>query len=203
MDQEDGQSILPDGYIWSFWQAAGQEIGLYSLNMILLKAGLEKMVVAEKSLPRRIPVSVFELGLFQRSLRQYYGRGARGLLTRIGRETWRKMSRDLPYSRRLMVRFFRFMPPWLGTRLALNNLVFLLRYPGSWVVVNAPGSDLYYMDFSGLGCLEQEAGEPVCWTTVGLIHGVLESITRQEYEVEELACRAAGSETCKFRIRPI
>lgn len=203
MSQENGQSALQDGFIWSYWQAAAQEIGLYSLNMILLKAGLGKLVVAEKSLPKREAVSVDEFGFFQGALRNYYGRGARGILTRIGRGTWHFVSRELPLRRKVLVEFLRFLPAPLGARLALNNLAFLLSYPGSWVSVKAPGKDLYYMDFSGLGCFEQKAGEPVCWTTVGLIHGVLESIARQEYEVEEIACRSAGSEACKFRIRPI
>ena len=201
MSQETGQSLLPDGFIWSYWQATAQEIGLYSLNMIMLRAGLGRIVVAEKSLPKREPVSVAEFGHFQQALREYYGRGARGLLTRIGRGAWREMSQNLHIYRRIVVNFLRFLPASIGVRLVLNNLAAFLRYSGSWMSVQGSGKDLSFVDFSGLASFGQTAGEPVCWTMVGLIHGALESIAGKEYEIDEVSCRAAGSEACKFYIK--
>lgn len=201
MSLDNRRTFLPNEFTWSFWQAVSQEIGAYSLNMILLKAGLNKFVERETSLPRREPLSAQEFGLFQRTLGEYYGRGARGLLTRAGAGAWRVMQKRLSLRRKLLVGILRLLPPALSARLVLRNLAFLLNYPGDWKAVKLADREYSYAAFFGLGCAEQSADEPVCWTIVGLIRGALESVTRRTYEVEEVACRAMGAETCLFRIR--
>jgi hypothetical protein len=200
MTQEEMQIFLPDLFIRSFWQAAAQEMSVYSLNMILLRAGLDKFVEGEKDLPKTAQVSVSEFGLFQHALREYYGRGARGLLTRAGRGTWEIMAHNLPWQRALHSHLLHYLPFSYKTRLALNQLRTLLSYPGSWTQVSREGRDLYYLDCSGLGISELKVGEPVCWTMLGLIQGALESVTYRSFEVDEVSCREAGSEACKFRV---
>ena len=203
MRQDNRDAPLPKEFTWSFWQAVAQEIGAYSLNMILLKAGLEKFVERETSLPRREPLSAEEFGLFQRALGEYYGRGARGLLTRAGAGAWRLTQKKLPLGRKLLIGVLHLLPPALSARLVLRNLAVLLHYPGDWAAVKPAGREYSYKAFFGLGCAEQAANEPVCWTMVGLLREALESVTRRTYEVEEVACRAAGAETCMFRIRQL
>jgi predicted hydrocarbon binding protein len=200
MTQEEMQIFLPDLFIGSFWQAAAQEMSVYSLNMILVKAGLEKLIEGEKDLPKTVQVSVFEFGLFQHALREYYGRGARGLLIRAGRGTWEILAKNLPWQKAIQSHLIPYLPLSYKSRLGLNQLRTLLCYPESLTQVTKQGQDLYYTDCSGLGISELTAGEPVCWTMLGLIQGALESVTKRAFEVEEVSCRGSGSEACKFRI---
>jgi len=200
MTQETSPTFLPDFFIWSFWQAAAQEMSAYSLNMILLRAGLAQLVEGENELPKPLQVSVSEFGFFQHALREYYGRGARGLLTRAGCGTWEFMAQDLPWRQAVLKGLIPYLPFSYKTRLALNQLRALLSYPGSWTQVNRVGGDFYYLDYSGLGISEQNGKEPACWIMLGLIEGALERVTNRVFEVEEVSCRGAGSEACKFRI---
>jgi hypothetical protein len=200
MTQEDAQIYLPNLFIQSFWQAAAQEMSVYSLNMILLRAGLEKFIEGEKDLPKTAQVSLFEFGLFQHALREYYGRGARGLLIRAGRGTWEIMAKNLSWQRTFQSHLIPYLPFSYKTRLVLNQLRALLSYPGSWTQVYREGRDFYYTDCSGLGLCEPMVGEPVCWTMLGLIQGGLESVTNRAFEVDEVSCRGSGSEACKFRV---
>jgi len=194
------QIFLPDLFIGSFWQAAAQEMSVYSLNMILLRAGLEKFVEGEKDLPKPTQVSVFEFGLFQHALREYYGRGARGLLIRAGRGTWEIMAKSQSWQRAIQSHLIPYLPFSYKTGLGLNQLCRLLSHPGSRPQVTKEGQDLYYLDCTGLGISEPAVGEPVCWTMLGLIQGALESVTKRAFEVEEVACRGTGAEACKFRV---
>ncbi len=200
MTQEALQIYLPDLFIQSFWQATAQEMSVYGLNMILQRAGLEKLIEGEKDLPKTAQVSVFEFGIFQHALREYYGRGARGLLIRAGRGTWEIMSKNLSWQWAIPSHLIPYLPLTYKTRLALNQLRGLLSYPGSWTQVSCEGREYYYIDCSGLGISEPVAGEPVCWAMLGLIQGALESVTNRAFEVEEVSCRGAGSEACKFRV---
>jgi hypothetical protein len=200
MTQEDMQIFLPDLFMRGFWQAAAQEMSVYSLNMILLRAGLEKLIEGEEDLPKPAQVSVLEFGLFQHALREYYGRGARGLLIRAGRGTWESMAKNLSWQRAIQLRLIPYLPCSYKTRLALKQLCGLLSNPGSWMQVSREGKDYYYTDCSGLGISEPMVEEPACWTMLGLIQGALESVTKRAFEVEEVSCRGAGGEACKFRI---
>jgi predicted hydrocarbon binding protein len=200
MTQEPPQDFLSDFFIHSFWQAAAQEMSVYSLNMILLMAGFDQFVEGENELPKPLQVSVSEFGLFQHALREYYGRGARGLLTRAGCGTWGIMAQNLPWQQALLKDLIPFLPFSFKTWLALNQLRALLSFPGSWTHVNRVGGDLYYLDYSSLGISEQNGREQTCWIMIGLIQGTLERVTNRVFEVEEVSCRRAGSEACKFRI---
>jgi hypothetical protein len=201
MTFEESETFLPDLFIRSFWQAASQEMGVYSLNMILMNAGLAKFVESEGVLPKSGQVSETEFGLFQHALRAYFGRGARGILTRTGRGTWEIMVENLPRRQAFIMDFIHYLPFSNKTWLVLNQLRALLACQGSWTQVYREGNDLYYMDCIGLGIGEQNIGEPVCWTMLGLIEGALESVTHRAFDIEEVSCRGAGSEACKFRVR--
>jgi predicted hydrocarbon binding protein len=43
----------------------------------------------------------------------------------------------------------------------------------------------------------------ICWVTQGMLEEVLQWGSNQEYDVEEITCRATGGEVCKFQIRPL
>jgi predicted hydrocarbon binding protein len=192
---------LPEGFTWTFWQSAAQETGVYSLNMILLRAGLGKLVAAENSLPKRLPVSAGDFSLFNRAMREYYGSGARGLLIRTGRGAGHLMAQHLSLSCRLVVNWCRFLPKTWRVRRVLNSLADQIRYPDGGIVFSQAGGEIRVTDFGSLASLGQTAPEPICFTTVGLIHGVLDIVTGEELEVEEVSCTAVGGEACQFRVR--
>jgi hypothetical protein len=200
MTFQESETFLPNLFIKSFWQAASQEMGVYSLNMILLNAGLLKFVEEEGMIPKFGQVSDNEFSHFQRAMREYFGRGARGILTRTGRGTWKIMVHNLPRRQAILLGFVHYLPFSYRTWLVLNQLRLLLTCQGSWTQVTREGKDLYYLDCLGLGIGEQNVGEPACWTMLGLIEGAMESVTHRAFDVEEVACRGAGSEACKFRV---
>jgi hypothetical protein len=201
MEQEGIQDGLPDIFAHSFWQAAAQEMGLYSLNMILLRAGLDKFVLDEKSPPRQTRVCAADFHAFLQALHLYYGRGARGILIRTGRGTWLTMAGNLPLFQASELHLYQFLPLSISTRLVLKRLFALLCIPISTNQVRKQGKKLFYLDCLRLGGAQPAEAEPVCWTMLGLIQGALESATRQAYEVEEETCLATGTESCRFRIQ--
>lgn len=195
------QTLLPDGFSWSFWQSAAQEIGIYSLNMILLRAGLGHLVTAENSLPKRLPVSVREFALFNRAVRDYFGSGGRGLLIRTGKVAGYNLAKHLSLSCRLVVNWCRFLPKAWRVRRVLNSLADQLRFPGGGIIFTQSGGEILVTDIGSLACLDQTATEPICFTTLGLIRGVLESVIGEAFDVEEVSCTAVGAEACQFQVK--
>jgi predicted hydrocarbon binding protein len=74
-------------------------------------------------------------------------------------------------------------------------------YPGGGIVVSQAGSELLVTDFGSLAGLGETAPEPICFLTIGLIRGVLGTVTSEELDVEEVGCKALGTEACQFRVR--
>jgi predicted hydrocarbon binding protein len=194
-------TFLPDGFTWSFWQSAAQEIGIYSLNMILLRAGLERLVTAENNLPKRLPVSIGEFVLFNQAVRDYFGSGGRGLLIRTGKGAGYNMVKHLSLSCRLVVNWCRFLPKAWRIRRVLSSLADQLRFPGGGITFTQSGREVLVTDLGSLASLGQTAREPICFTTVGLIRGVLEAAIGEEFDVEEVSCTAVGAKDCQFRVK--
>lgn len=196
-----GLDLLPDGFSWCFWQSAAQEIGMYSLNMVLLRAGLGRLVTAESSLPKRLPVTAGEFALFNQAVRDYFGSGGRGMLIRTGRGAGHNMAQHLSLSCRLVVNWCRFLPKSWRVRRVLSSLADQLRFPGGGIIFTQSGGEILVTDLGSLASLDQTAREPICYTTVGLIRGVLEAVIAEQFDVEEVSCMAVGADACQFRVK--
>jgi predicted hydrocarbon binding protein len=61
--------------------------------------------------------------------------------------------------------------------------------------------DLLLADHSSASTCAQTSQAPICFVTLGIIQGALAWATRQEADVEEIACKAAGAPTCQFRLK--
>lgn len=192
---------LPEGFTSFFWQSAAQEIGTYSLNMILLRAGLERLVAVEDSIPKQVPISPQEFSRFNRAMREYYGNGSRGLLIRIGRGSGQLLAQHLSFSCRLLVNWCSFLPKTWRVRRAISSLAGQMIYPGGGIVVSQAGSELLVTDLGSLASLGETAPQPICFSTIGLIRGVLGTVTSEELDVEEVSCKASGTEACQFSVR--
>ncbi|HEX7589200.1 MAG TPA: 4-vinyl reductase, partial [Anaerolineae bacterium] len=62
--------------------------------------------------------------------------------------------------------------------------------------------EFFYWDDPRCGnCVDWRSEQPVCFTTVGFIHGLVAWILdSDELKVEEIECRAAGAPVCKYRV---
>jgi predicted hydrocarbon binding protein len=136
----------------------------------------------------------------QSALRTYYGRGARGILMRIGTKLWEPILNDAPLRAKAQAALVRRLPKSLKRKPALELLAGILGAGRGDITVHTLDLDLLLVDKASPTTLEQTDDTPVCFVTFGLIRECLYWATGEEHDIEERACRAMGAHQCEFKI---
>jgi predicted hydrocarbon binding protein len=137
----------------------------------------------------------------QAALRTYYGRGARGVLLRVGQRLWNLLLEDSALGGKTQAALIKRLP--LTTRRRKSILELLARLIGTQpgdITVHTLDLDLLLVDRASPAAEGQSNSRPICFVTQGLIRESLFWATGQEFDVEETSCKATGKDTCEFRI---
>ena len=139
--------------------------------------------------------------VLQAAMRAHFGRGARGVLLRVGQRMWHLLLEDAALGGKTQAALIKRMP--LSTRRRKSILELLARLIGAGpddITVHTLDLDLLVVDHASPAAEGQQASRPICFVTHGLIRESLYWATGQNYDVEETACKAAGHDTCEFKV---
>lgn len=136
----------------------------------------------------------------QSALRTYYGRGARGILMRIGTKLWEPMLNESSLAIKTRAALVRRLPKAMRRKSALDLLAALFGAGRGSITVHTLDLDLLLVDRTSPATLGQTDDTPICYVTLGLIRECLFWATGEEHDIEELACRATGAHQCEFKI---
>lgn len=184
-----------------FVEAAAAELGTDQLNAMLVLseqltewthlAALQKLNEVEAA---RMYASL------QSAMRTYYGRGARGVLLRVGQRLWPLLLEDAALTSKAQAAVIRRLPQNSRRKPALELLSrFLGAHPGD-LTVHSQDLDLLLADHASPTTQGVQHSSPICFVTQGLISESLLWATGQRHDVEETACRARGDHDCEFKI---
>jgi predicted hydrocarbon binding protein len=200
--------------------SAGAELVNKAFRVILLavedvvgKRGTEE-VLHKAGLPQYIgnyPPSDTEFGGHQlrfmsqinHALFDVYGRrGARAILRRSGRSRAVDAISENSLIATATKLAAKVMPRRTKVRLMLDTAA--KEYSaqlGTSIAIEENGEFFFWSDPNCGNCLEWQSDQPVCFTTVGFIHGLVAWILEDEdLGVEEIECRAKGDRACRYRI---
>jgi predicted hydrocarbon binding protein len=177
------------------------EVGLETLTAALLNAGL----------PQEWTHSAHFAGLdderaaqayarLQLALRTYYGRGARGILLRIGAKLWSHLLDDSTLAIKAQAALVRGLPKSMRRKPALELLARILGAAAGNMTVHTLDLDLLLVDQTSPTTLDQSDNTPICFVTFGLVRECLYWADGQVYDIEERACRAMGARQCEFKV---
>ena len=185
-----------------FMDTVTQEVGLDKLPAILSGNQLSPALLEPGSLVRLDAEQACRANAsIQQALRLYYGRGARGILLRIGQGMWNRMTSQANFLEKAELEIARRLPVPARRRRILEVLSARLREAGGETSVHSVDLDLLLVDHCGLATLGQSSREPICFVTLGLIQGAFYWATGRTVDVEEIACLAAGAPACEFKIK--
>ncbi len=136
----------------------------------------------------------------QKAIRIYYGRGARGILIRVGGKLWKHLLDEAPLALKAQAKFLHGLPIIARRKSALELLVKLLGNQRSDVTVHTLDLDLLLADHASPSTLGQSESACICYVTHGMLRECLYWATGQEHDIEESSCRAIGGEVCEFKI---
>ncbi len=136
----------------------------------------------------------------QSALRTYYGRGARGILLRIGAKLWEPLLNDSSFAVKTQAALVHRIPKGLRRKPALDLLARILSAAPGNVSVHTLDLDLLLVDQTSPTTMDQSEHAPICFVTLGLIRECLHWAVGQEHDIEERACRAMGARQCEFKV---
>lgn len=137
----------------------------------------------------------------QSAMRTYFGRGARGVLLRVGKSLWDHMLDDAGLGIKAQAAVIRRLPFATRRKPTLELLGKFLGFSPGDITVHTLDMDLIFVDNASPSTHDQQTSSPICFVTQGLIRESLYWATDKNYDVEETHCKAvAGEETCEFRI---
>ena len=192
---------LSSHFLHQFVDTIASELGQDNLSIVLEKAGLPSDwsdPVRWETLTHTTPVEAY--ARLQKAMRIYYGRGARGILIRVGGSLWKRLLEDAPLAVRAQSKLISGLPLNARRKAALDVLAKLISDQRDDVTVHTLDLDLLLADKASPSTLGQSESERICYVTLGLLRECLYWATSQEHDIEETSCRATGEEACEFRI---
>ena len=138
-----------------------------------------------------------------RALFEVYGRrGARAILQRAGRSRALAAIDENGAVAGATKLAAKLLPRRMKVKLTLDTAAREYSDQLGTAIKLAEDGDVFYWEDPRCGnCLEWHSEQPVCFTTVGFIQGLVAWILgRDECKVEEIECRAAGAPACKYRV---
>jgi len=140
----------------------------------------------------------------QAAMRTYYGRGARGVLLRVGQRLWNFLLEDAALGGKAQAALVKRLPLMTRRRKAILELLArLIGAQANDITVHTLDLDLLLVDHASPATDNQHDSHPICFVTQGLIRESLFWATGQNFDVEEISCKATGKETCEFKIMAV
>jgi len=136
----------------------------------------------------------------QTAMRTYFGRGARGVLLRVGERLWNQLLEDAALGIKAQAAVIRRLPVSTRRKPTLEMLAKFISSQSGSVMIHTLDMDLLFVDRDSPSTHDQSETKPICFVTQGLIRESLYWATGKTYDVEEIHCKAAGEHACEFKI---
>lgn len=184
-----------------FVKIVAAEIGEKNLPVVLSKSDLPAEWAQSETLATLDEQTAAETYAgIQQAIRAYYGRGARGILQRIGSKFWEDLLDNAPLKEKAQSKLMRGLPETIRRKTVLDLLVRLLGVKSEEMTVHTQDLNLLLVDKISPSTYNQHDNEPVCHVMHGLIREAIFWATSQDALIEESECKANGGTTCEFKI---
>ena len=184
-----------------FVETLSAEVGHETLGAVLSKSGLPAEWADAAHLAALDETrAARSYARLQSALRTYYGRGARGILLRIGPKLWDQVLEDSAFGIKTQAALLHGLPKSMRPKPTLELLARILSGGDGNITIHTLDLDLLLVDKTSPTTFEQSDDAPVCFVTFGLIRACLYRADGQEHDIEERTCRAMGARQCEFKI---
>lgn len=136
----------------------------------------------------------------QAAMRIYFGRGARGVLLRVGQRLWNRLLEDAALGGKAQAALIKRLPLTTRRRSTLELLAKFIGSASGDIAIHTLDIDLLLVDHASPTTHDQSSSAPICFVTQGLIRESLFWSTGQGYDVVEISCKATGENACEFKI---
>lgn len=184
-----------------FVETVAVELGADQFHAMLALSELPPEWAKSQTFQKMNPTKSAETyATLQSAMRAYFGRGARGVLLRVGQRLWSFLLEDAALGGKAQAALIKRLPLSRRRKAILELLGRLIGAQPDDFTVHSMDLDLLVVDHASPAAQGQRASRPICFVTQGLIRESLFWATGQNLDIEETSCKATGHDTCEFKV---
>ena len=180
-----------------------QEVmGENGLNAVLRSSGLERFI--GNFPPNNLEPSIqsSQYARLNQAIEDFYGRGGRGMLRRIGKASFQYGVREQAALLGIAGVALKLLPEKQKIKFILNSVAGALKKSNpqveAWVDDN--GARIAYHESTCAICQGRTSETPICYLYAGSIGEAVQWATGKEFEIIETHCCAKGDPYCRFEV---
>ena len=180
-----------------------QEVmGDNGLNAVLRTSGLERFIGNFPPNDLEPSIHASQYAKLNEAIEQFYGRGGKGMLRRIGKASFQYGVREQSALLGVAGVALKLLPEKQRIKFILNGMADALKKsnPAVNAWVDDRGDRLAYIESTCAICHGRHSTEPICYLYVGSITEAVNWATGKEYMITETHCIAKGDEYCRFEV---
>ncbi|MBT3389963.1 MAG: hypothetical protein HN413_06095 [Chloroflexi bacterium] len=182
--------------------AAQEVMGENGLNAVLRASGLKRFINNFPPDNLEPGIDAWQYARFNEAVEEFYGRGGRGILKRIGRASFQYAIREQSTLMGIAGVALKALPKKQRVKFILNSMVDALKKSNPQVEAWAGDKDgkLIYVERTCAICNGRTSDKPICHLYIGSLSEAIKWATGDDYIVRETACIAMGDDFCQFEI---
>lgn len=183
--------------------AIQEVMGENGLKAVLRSSGLERFVDNMPPNDLEPGVKTVEYAQLNQAVEDFYGRGGRGFLHRIGKASFQYGLKEQSALMGLAGVAMKVLPHKQRINMVLNSMANALKKSNDQVDISVEEGDgaFYYIERSCGVCAGRTSTEPICHLYIGSLGEAVRWATGKDLEVTETHCTAKGDDFCRFEIK--
>ena len=195
-------SMIINSLVRQALSSAQEVMGDNGLNAVLRTCGLERFIGNFPPNDLQPSIQASQYAKLNEAIEQFYGRGGKGMLRRIGKASFQYGVREQSALLGVAGVALKLLPEKQRIKFILNGMADALKKsnPAVNAWVDESGDRLAYIESTCAICQGRESTEPICHLYVGSITEAVTWATGKEYQIIETHCLAKGDDYCRFEI---
>ncbi len=195
-------AVIVNALVHQALVSAQEVMGENGLNAVLRTCGLERFIGNFPPDDLNPSIQTAQYAQLNQAIEDFYGRGGRGMLRRIGKASFQYAVREQVALLGIAGAALKLLPEKQRIKFILNSMVNALRKTNPQVEawVEESGDKVAYLESTCAICHGRHSPEPICHLYVGSISEAVRWATGQPHQILETHCLAKGDPYCRFEV---
>jgi predicted hydrocarbon binding protein len=195
-------SVIVNGLVRQALVSAEEVLGTNGLHAVLRASGLERYIDNLPPNDMNPAIKTSDYAHLNQAIEEFYGRGGRGMLRRVGKASFQYGLREQAALLGLAGAAIKLLPEKQRIKFILNGMVNALKKSNpevdAWV--EEKDGSLAYIEKTCAICWGRTSPTPICHLYLGSIGEAVLWAAGVEHEIIETHCIAKGDEYCRFEV---
>lgn len=195
-------SVIVNGLVRQALVSAEEVMGANGLHAVLRASGLERYIDNLPPNDMEPAIKTSDYARLNQAIEEFYGRGGRGMLRRIGKASFQYGIREQAALLGIAGAAIKLLPEKQRIKFILNGMVTALKKSNpevdAWV--EEKDGSLAYIERTCAICWGRTGESPICHLYIGSVSEAVAWAAGVEHNILETHCLAKGDEYCRFEV---